>query len=374
MVAPMASASLTTSRAEVEARCRKTTRRMAVLAPLRGCLFSAELYAMTDPCQVAWPVAHFPRAPNGPVTWGGTMDQRGHAKGIRLLALANAGIFTVLSIGSGCSTGNLQTGRYSTDDLLHHGEQILIGRCMRAHGFDYAVGETPAQVAKIDNPTMYPYGIDDVAWAGKHGFVDRTSNRPGDTPAEINGRYVRDLSAQEQAAYSLALFGPRKPAVSVRLVDGKTVYAGTKGCTARAERELYGDFAAWFRASTIVDNLSLEIQPKVRSHVRYIKALRKWARCMTRLRAPADDPHHLREKFAKRSESMTRPAAQRLERQIAVKEARCVRESALAATGQRLEKHYTEIVRNRHRSDLEAVQRMRTHALKRQEEMGLTEF
>lgn len=301
------------------------------------------------------------------------MDQRAHAKGIRLLALANAGIFTILTIGTGCSAGSLQTGQYSTDDLLHHGEQILIGRCMRAQGFDYRVDETPTQVGNIDNPTIYPYGIDDVAWAGKHGFVDRTTSRPGDKSAEINDRYARDLSAQEQAAYSLALFGPRKPAVSVRLVDGKTVYAGTKGCTARAERELYGDFAEWFRASTIVDNLSLEIQPKVRSHARYIKALRKWARCMTRLRAPADDPRHLREKVAKRSESMARPAAQRMERQVAMKEARCVHESALAATGRDLEEHYTEIVRNRHRSDLEAVQRMRTHALERLKAMSLIE-
>lgn len=302
------------------------------------------------------------------------MTLRNPAKGTRFFALANAGIFVVLSVGAGCSTGNLPTGGYSTHDLLHHGEQILIGRCMRAHGFDYKVDETPPQAATIDNPTIYPYGIDDVAWAGKNGFVDRTTSRPGDTSAESNELYVSDLPAQAQEAYSLALFGPRKPAVSVRLVDGKTVYAGTKGCTAKAERELYGNFAEWFRASTIVDNLSLEIQPKVRSHARYIKALRKWALCMTRLRAPADNPHDLREKFAKRSEGMARPAAHQMERQIAMKEARCVRESAVAATGQGLEERYTEIVRNRHRSDLEAVQRMRTHALKRLKEMGLTEF
>jgi hypothetical protein len=51
------------------------------------------------------------------------------------------------------------------------------------------------------------------------------------------------------------LFGDRPGALSVRLPTGHVVTTSDNGCLAEAQRRLYGDRKAWFRADTVVGNL-----------------------------------------------------------------------------------------------------------------------
>jgi hypothetical protein len=60
------------------------------------------------------------------------------------------------------------------------------------------------------------------------------------------------------------LFGDRQRALRVRLPTGYVVSASDNGCLAEAQRRLYGDRAAWFRADTIVGNLEPLAQQRAR--------------------------------------------------------------------------------------------------------------
>ena len=68
----------------------------------------------------------------------------------------------------------------------------------------------------------------------------------------------------QQAAYNLTLDGTPDRPLSVTVPSGLVVTQSSHGCLAGAETALYGNFAAWFRAETISNNLLPAIQPKVR--------------------------------------------------------------------------------------------------------------
>ncbi|WP_424216528.1 hypothetical protein ACN20G_30820 (plasmid) [Streptomyces sp. BI20] len=62
----------------------------------------------------------------------------------------------------------------------------------------------------------------------------------------------------EDARVTWALFGAGPAELSLTLAGGQTVRAHTDGCLAGAQRRLYGDEAAWFRASVVVNNLDAQ--------------------------------------------------------------------------------------------------------------------
>jgi hypothetical protein len=233
-------------------------------------------------------------------------------------------------------------------------EEILISRCMAAHGFRYVV-TSPAAAAQ---PPAFPYGINDVAWARAHGYglvgLARLAERQRDNP---NARYVASLPANRQAAYNLAMDGSSAHRLSVTVPNGLVVTQSADGCLASAEASLYGNFAAWFRVETISDNLLPAIAPKVYASPRYRHVLASWSACVRAAGHTAATPDDLRGRAAAGG-----PA---VERQLAVIDATCNLKTGLAATGQALDRQLGAPVRARYRPQIQACARLRLAALRR---------
>jgi len=233
-------------------------------------------------------------------------------------------------------------------------EEILISRCMAAHGFRYAV-TSPAGTVQ---PPTFPYGIDDVAWARVHGYgladQARLAERQRDNP---NARYTASLPASRQAVYNVTLDGSPTHRLSVTVPNGLVVTQSADGCLAAAEARLYGNFAAWFRDEAITGNLLPAIQPKVYADPRFRHALAAWSACVRAAGHPAATPDDLRNRAAAGGPAVGRD--------LAVTDATCNRKAGLAATGQTLDRQLGAPVRARYRAEIQACARLRLAALRR---------
>ncbi|MEU3889834.1 hypothetical protein [Streptomyces sp. NPDC029041] len=133
-----------------------------------------------------------------------------------------AAVLTMLLAG-GCAgppQPALPTSERARSDLIKAAQQILVDRCMTAHG-----------------------------------------------------------TADPSASQEDALFGTDPAELEVTLATGHTVRTHTDGCLARAHRHLYGDQARWFRAEVTVNNLRPEAQARLRQDPRYRAALARRAAC-----------------------------------------------------------------------------------------------
>jgi hypothetical protein len=242
----------------------------------------------------------------------------------------------------------------SPADRLWLAQEILIARCMAAHGFTYVV-TSPASAGQVP---AFAYGVDNVAWARAHGYgladQARLVAQQRDNP---NARYAGSLPTGQQAAYNLALDGSSDHTLSVTVPDGLVVTQSSDGCLADAEAALYGSFAAWFRAETISDNLLPVIQPKVFADPRYRRALAAWSACVRAAGYPAATPDDLRSQAA--------AGGPVLERELAVADATCNLKTGLAATGRVLDRALGAPVRARYGPEIQAYQRLRRAALGR---------
>ncbi|MFF9765378.1 hypothetical protein ACF1GT_01930 [Streptomyces sp. NPDC014636] len=106
-----------------------------------------------------------------------------------------------------------------------------------------------------DRPDRIEPSADDTIKAAQLYLTDRCLARQGLTPPRPGGQ---PRGEAEQRRVSEALFGSGPAELSLSLPTGYQVRAHTDGCLAAAQRTLYGDQRAWFRASTIVNNLEPE--------------------------------------------------------------------------------------------------------------------
>lgn len=108
--------------------------------------------------------------------------------------------------------------------------------------------------------SAFPYVVDDAAWPRRHGYGSDIERRLEELKkAHPNQRYVVSLSPQRQKTYRRALYGedPASPGnMTVTVPTGGVVGASSVGCIAEAQREVHGDLAGWFRASTVTNNLA----------------------------------------------------------------------------------------------------------------------
>ncbi|GAA5076888.1 hypothetical protein [Streptomyces similanensis] len=145
---------------------------------------------------------------------------------------------------------------------LHHAEDVLTRRCMRARGMDFAV------VAKGEASTALPnpYGLLDGGEAAQHGYGLHGSKAPADDR----------LSDRERSA----LLGTPTHQRTVALEDGGQIAVRTDGCFYTAQTELYG--AKWTPLLYGEETLYAEVVERVRRDPRVAAAQRKWAECMGR--------------------------------------------------------------------------------------------
>lgn len=241
--------------------------------------------------------------------------------------------------------------------LLGEAEQFLIRDCMYAAGFEYWPTTDPGPT--VDQ--RFPYVIDDVAWARRHGYgSDLAARRQQARATDPNQRYVLTLRPDRRAAYATALdgAGPDGPGVLVTLPGGGIEGESTQGCVATAEQRLYGDFSAWFRASTVVSALPGVWRAQVVSDPAFIAATREWAACMRRHGYDYANPAAARA-------ALTESGNRRTEVATATAEATCADTTGLAAVARRLDARDSATVRARYGAAVTARSRMRFAALPR---------
>ncbi|MEU6254547.1 hypothetical protein [Streptomyces sp. NPDC047043] len=270
--------------------------------------------------------------------------------------------------GKGDDAGKPRSVPRSTraqDDLLKKAQSALVQRCLTDR--KVAVPPTPsgsvkstAQARVGEGERQFPYGIDDPAWAARHGFG--IAAQAGRTQRTEQAPQPDKKTLAQQQRLSDALFGTGRRELSTRTATGLVVKANSDGCLAEAQRVLYGDQAAWFRSDVAVNNLAAAAHRRVTQDPAYRAALARWARCIAPVHK-AEDPADLRDAWRRSARDLEPGQAAKLQKRYAVAEARCVRRTDLAATGARLEKRNSAELRAEYADLIGRHRQLREHGL-----------
>ncbi|MFF3962163.1 hypothetical protein ACFYZI_11395 [Streptomyces griseorubiginosus] len=264
--------------------------------------------------------------------------------------------------GTGATPGSgAGTARRVSDDpaqTLHLAEQLLIKSCMERHGYEYWVEQRPA----ADGASRFPYVVDDPAWAARHGYgTDLYRARQEEARRDPNQRYFRSMPADRAPALVSALNGPQPTGLSARLPNGIRVTHSDRGCEAEAERTLYGDLPAWFRATRITDSLGGMRVGLVLNDKRYKAAVVPWARCMKAKGHPYPSPAEARAAATRPD----KPWPHTKEVRLASAEADCAGAGELAAVAKSLDTEYRAELRRRYPGPTSDLDRLKREALPR---------
>ncbi|MEU6378944.1 hypothetical protein [Streptomyces sp. NPDC046909] len=252
-------------------------------------------------------------------------------------------------------------------------QQRLIKRCMAGKGFDY----WEAERLSLEESRTLGWVTDDVAWADKHGYGSRIEAKH--ERARRNNRnvaYREGLSAERRAAYDKALDeGIDAPVITAEVPTGGTVRKRVGGCVAQAEKQLYGDRVAWFRAEKTVMGLQPLYVPRLMADKRFAAALASWSGCMARSGYTYRDPQEARQAAVEQGlkadqADQTDPGkAFEAERKLAVADATCAKNTSLRAIGNERETHYVNQLRGRYGNDLDTYARLQLRAFARATEI-----
>lgn len=244
---------------------------------------------------------------------------------------------------------------------IEQAELLLIKKCMAGHGFRYWV-DPPVNA---EDRYVFGFVIDDVVWARRHGYgglIQRDIELAKKNDPNLT--YRAGLSTTEQRRYTAALGGsPSVGMLSVEIPSGGTIRTPRGGCQAEAQEDLYGDRETWFRVENIVTNLTPLYVPDLIQDGRFIVALTEWASCMSRRGHLYGSPDEVRSELPQLTGGLSPAEAHTVEVELAVAEAICARESALADTARALEIEYGEEVRGRYAEEVATYRRMQHTAL-----------
>ncbi|MFB7650424.1 MULTISPECIES: hypothetical protein [unclassified Streptomyces] len=227
---------------------------------------------------------------------------------------------------------------------------------MEKKGFEYV----PVKERPITEARDFPYVIDDVAWARKHGYgTDVERDLAELRRTDPNQRYFRDLPADQREAALKAANGPQPWSMTAKAPDGMLFERSPEGCRSEAERELYGDLEKWFQAKVTVDTLAEIKRTRVIADPRFTEAVKSWASCMRAVGHRYSSPIELRATFSPANKSLPRSK----EISLAVAEAKCAISSGLARTASERDAHYAEKLQEQHQSHIEIQRKLQLSAL-----------
>ncbi|MGI5376918.1 hypothetical protein ACQEV2_22245 [Streptomyces sp. CA-251387] len=247
--------------------------------------------------------------------------------------------------------GRLRTGLTDAErGLLSEAEQRLITSCMRDKGFQYRLDPGGPRSEAPERR----FGLDDVAWARRHGYGlaeaarigdgegDQDGNRDGKAAAENSpqARYVASLPPQRKAEFDRALNGTDRAAIVVPAPGRGQIFTSADGCQADARRRLYGDLRKWTEAKAAVVNLAYFTFDEVVAEPRYTEALADWRACMKARGLAYPSSSQAIGAVAKENRSRTAEEAFKREVTVAVADAECNRTAGLARTGTRLQREH----------------------------------
>ncbi|MEU5780925.1 hypothetical protein [Micromonospora lupini] len=237
--------------------------------------------------------------------------------------------------------------------ILARAESLLTRDCMTRAGFQMWLGTPPP----ADELLSFPYVVDDVEWARRHGFgSDLVATVDARRRADPNQRYVNGLPPERREAFLSALNGARPEGLEARLPSGGVMRRSAEGCTSDAQRRLYGDLAEWYRSSKVVADLTYLRQRRVLADPAWTAALQPWARCLRQQGYTADTPERLRESVSTRGRADEIAAA--------VAEARCA-QNGLAATTRALDARHGDELTAAYHQDVATRNRLEHGAIVR---------
>ncbi|WP_371574739.1 hypothetical protein [Streptomyces sp. NBC_01314] len=310
----------------------------------------------------------------------------------RAFAIAFAGAMVVAVTSAGCTTsGRHDSGRDSgsarTDTVgaasgagadsreLTDAEQILVERaearlvkkCMEGKGFKYWAWS----VLTVDDLKGGGYVLTDLAWAKKHGYGSRLSDRLQNIQSDDpNHLYANALSRQESIRYSQALEGDTSGGIlTARLPAGGTVRTPRHSCQTEAKNQLYGDFETWFRVEKTATNLSPLYVPALIEDSRFTHAVEQWSTCMRRAGHDYADPPSVREELPSLTEGLSSEQAHAAEVEVAVAEVTCATGTPLAETARALDAEYRDKRLGRYAADIATYRSMALAGLARAEDI-----
>ncbi|MEW1642117.1 hypothetical protein [Streptomyces sp. NPDC091219] len=243
-------------------------------------------------------------------------------------------------------------------ETLRLAEQLLIRTCMEKEGHKYWIEPPVPQ----DVSARFPYVVDDPAWARAHGYgTDLRREREAQVHSDPNQRYFHSVPAGTRAVLVSDLNGARPQGLSARLPNGIRVSHSDQGCQATAERQLYGDLQAWFRATRVTDSLAGMRVGLVTADKRYKAAVTVWARCMRERTYRYADPARAR---AAATLPKT-PWPHDKEVRLASAEAACAVSSGLSSVAGSLDSEYRDRLRREHPRETADLARLKREALPR---------
>jgi hypothetical protein len=265
----------------------------------------------------------------------------------------------------GASAGSEQLRELTDAEQLRiaDAQQRLIKGCMTRKGFEF----WEAERLSLEESRTLGWVTDDVAWANKYGYGSRIEAKH--ERARLTNRnvaYRKGLSEERRAAYDKALDeGIDAPVITAEVPSGGTVRKRVGGCVAEAEKQLYGDRVAWFRAEKTVMGLQPLYVPQVMADKRFAAALASWSRCMARSGHTFRTPQEARQAAVEQGLKADPGKAFEAERKLAVADATCAKNTSLRTIGNERETHYVNKLRGRYGSDLDTYARLQLQALAR---------
>ncbi|MDQ0955407.1 hypothetical protein QFZ24_009330 [Streptomyces phaeochromogenes] len=242
-------------------------------------------------------------------------------------------------------------------------QQRLIGTCMKRQGFEF----WEAERLSLEESRTLGYVLDDVGWARKYGYGSRLRAKDAAARASNpNLAYRKSLSEQRRQTYDKALDGGVDvPVIAVEIPGGGTVRKQMGGCVAESEKKLYGDPREWFRAEKTAGHLRSLYVPRVLTDQRFSAAQKAWSRCMKKAGYVYKDPGASRQSAIAQSDRAAEPKVFEAERELAVADATCARDTDLRPIGEERESHYIAQLRDRYGEALDTHSRVQHQALDR---------
>jgi hypothetical protein len=132
-----------------------------------------------------------------------------------------------------------------------------------------------------------------------------------------------------------------------------------QGCSAEAQRKLYGDLRAWYQVTKTAEALPGMRRALLAADPDLLRVLPAWSECMRARGHNYRGPEEIRVALPKPEQ----PGAHETEVRLAVAEATCARQTGLAEMVRALDQRYAAKLGTEYSKDLEAVRRMRLTAL-----------
>jgi hypothetical protein len=186
---------------------------------------------------------------------------------------------------------------FSQDGIIERQSRVegSIQACMKAQGFDYIPVDPFAQRAALTGKAR----ISDEEFIKEFGYGITTFFGKGNEQSDPNDGIRKSLSAADRAAYDRALFGD-SPGLTFAEAADTDATNELGGCTRQATDQVFGGTAVLASLQRKLD----ELDERVLEDQRMVKAIEKWAACMSEQGYQYEDPEEIDADLLKRFESI----------------------------------------------------------------------